>query len=131
MACSSLVQLAAGPCPADALEPHLDTLLSSLLPNLQHQHSRVRLAALEALHALVLKGLRHRDLEERVAPAVQPLAHDHAGGVRTALFASVAQWLGAAAGSSGLAGAESAVAGRTRWVTLRLRFAGQRLVESE
>lgn len=93
-ACGAVASLADGSCPAQALEPHLDALLSSLLPDLQHQHSRVRLEALGALNSLVLKGLRCQALQERVAPAVQPLVHDHAVSVRTALFASAAAWMG-------------------------------------
>ncbi|GAB4823764.1 hypothetical protein N2152v2_010810 [Parachlorella kessleri] len=94
--CTAVATLAVGSgCRSEALEPQLDPLLSSLLPLLQHQHSRVRLAALEALHALVMRGLRYEALQEQVAPAVRPLVHDHAGSVRAALFASAARWMGA------------------------------------
>ncbi len=94
VACNSLVMLASSNCDSQSLEPHLDALLSALLPNLQHQHSRVRLAALEALHALVMTGLRYQVMEERVAPAMQPLVHDHAANVRATVFVSSALWMG-------------------------------------
>ena len=96
MGCTAVASLAVcSGCSSEALEPQRDPLLSSLLPLLQHQHSRVRLAALDALHALVMRGLGYEALQEKVAPAVHPLVHDHAGSVRAALFASAAQWMGA------------------------------------
>ena len=60
-ACAAVAQLAGcAAIPSEALEPQLECLLAALLPLLQHQHSRVRLAALEALHSLVLRGLRRQ-----------------------------------------------------------------------
>lgn len=41
--------------PLTALESQHETLLASLLPNLSHQHSRVRSATLTALDILVSK----------------------------------------------------------------------------
>ena len=63
---------------------------------LSHQHSRVRLAALQALHALVQAGMPLALMEEAVLAAVCPLAADHAPNVRAALFDYAAQWAGAA-----------------------------------
>lgn len=42
-------------CPASALEAYDEQLLTGLLGVLSHQHSRVRMTALVALNALVLK----------------------------------------------------------------------------
>ncbi len=42
-------------CPADKLEASDERLLTGLLAVLGHQHSRVRITALSALNALVLK----------------------------------------------------------------------------
>lgn len=41
--------------PADAIRSQHDDLLPSLLPNLSHQHSRVRASSLAALDTLVIK----------------------------------------------------------------------------
>lgn len=80
--------------PAALPPPLLHPLAAVLAANLAHQHSRVRLAALQALHALVQHGLPLAVMEEVVLPAVRPLAHDHAPALRAALFSCAAQWGG-------------------------------------
>lgn len=80
------------PLPSALLQP----LALALTDSLSHQHSRVRLAALQALHSLVQAGMPMALMDEAVLPAVRPLAADHAPGVRAALFDCAAQWAGAA-----------------------------------
>lgn len=82
----------------------LQPLVAALAANLAHQHSRVRGASLQAVHALVQRGMSQAVLEEGVLPAVRPLAHDHAPAIRAALFACVAQWAGAALPPAGQGG---------------------------
>ena len=78
-----------------ALHPHAEALLAAMLPVLAHQHSRVRAAALGALHSLVTQGAVPREmLEQRVVPAVAALALDHVPQLRASLFCCAAQWLG-------------------------------------
>lgn len=69
-------------------------LVLALAVNLGHQHSRVRLASLQALDALVQHGTPLALLQEHVLPAVLPLAHDHAPAIRATLFSAAAQWAG-------------------------------------
>lgn len=76
-------------------------LVLALAADLTHQHSRVRLASLHALHALVQGGLPLAVMEEAVLPAVRPLPADHAPGVRAALFSCAAQWSGCGLAASG------------------------------
>jgi dynein assembly factor 5 len=71
----------------------------ALLPNLLHQHSRVRLAVLAGLRALVLSGLPAGMLESQVAPAIQQLSADHTASVREAYYAALAAWLDCGADS--------------------------------
>ncbi len=52
--CSAIANLCKQ-LPSDALRPQHDALLASLLPNLGHQHSRVRMSTLAALDTLVTK----------------------------------------------------------------------------
>lgn len=52
--CSAIANLCKQ-LPSDALRPQHDALLASLLPNLGHQHSRVRVSTLAALDTLVTK----------------------------------------------------------------------------
>ena len=69
--------------------------LQALLPNLGHQHSRVRLVVIEALGKLVLAGCVPAGLvESLVCPALRPVAYDRTPAVREALFSAVAGWLG-------------------------------------
>ena len=93
-ACSAVAALADLQAPAQLPAELLAPLAGALAANLSHQHSRVRLAALHALHALVLWGVPTAVMEEIILPAVRPLAYDHAPAVRAALFASAAQWAG-------------------------------------
>ena len=52
--CSAITNLCKQ-MPADAIRSQHDNLLPSLLPNLSHQHSRVRASSLAALDTLVAK----------------------------------------------------------------------------
>jgi hypothetical protein len=92
-------------------------LVAVLASNLAHQHSRVRLASLQALHALVQKGMPLAVMQEHVLPAVRPLAHDHATGVRAALFSCAAQLAGSrlAAGAAEAAGDDGRAANQCRF----------------
>lgn len=74
--------------------PLLEPLVAALTAALAHQHSRVRLAALQALSALVQRGMPLALMQEAVLPAVRPLAQDHAPAIRAALFGCAAQWAG-------------------------------------
>lgn len=111
-ACGCLVALApvAG---APVLERHAEPLLTALVANLGHAHSRVRLASVQALDALVAAGVPGRLIESLVAPGVKAMPADRAPNVREAFFRAVAHWLGFAAGAgSGAAGqGEAAAAG--------------------
>jgi dynein assembly factor 5 len=68
--------------------------MQAIVPNLSHQHSKVRLAALSGLRELVLSGLPAGLLDSQVAPAVKPLTFDHTASVREAHYAALAAWLG-------------------------------------
>ncbi|KAF6256970.1 armadillo-type protein [Scenedesmus sp. NREL 46B-D3] len=92
-AAAALVALA-GRLPAGALEDQAERLLQALLPSLAHQHSKVRLAVLSGLRALVLSGLPAGMVHSQLAPAVKPLTFDRAAAVREAYYAALASWLG-------------------------------------
>lgn len=80
--------------PPAALEGAAEQLLAALLSSLLHQHSKVRLAILAAMDALVSSGISRDLLQKTLVPGVKPLAHDHAPAVRLALFSAAAHWLG-------------------------------------
>ncbi|GIL76851.1 hypothetical protein Vretifemale_6386 [Volvox reticuliferus] len=94
------VETAAARMPFDALAPEVERLLNSLAPNLQHQHSRVRLSAIQALDALVVAGAPMVMVEGVVVPALRPVGHDRAQPVREAAFSALARWMGYRAGAS-------------------------------
>ncbi|KAG2454165.1 hypothetical protein HYH02_001200 [Chlamydomonas schloesseri] len=96
---------------SEALEPAAERLLVSLAPNLQHQHSRVRLAAIQALDALVGAGTPMSLVEGSVVPALRPVGHDRAQQVREAAFAALARWMGYNDHSGGGAAAPAIDAG--------------------
>lgn len=81
-----------------SLSPHClprPLLPQSLLPNLQHQHSRVRLSVIEALGALVSRGcVPPSVVEATVVPALRAITYDRAPAVREAVFVAAAAWLG-------------------------------------
>lgn len=64
------------------------------MPNLSHQHSKVRLATLSGLKHLVLSGLPAGLMNSQVAPAIKPLTFDHTASVREAYYQALASWLG-------------------------------------
>ncbi|KAF8068179.1 Dnaaf5 [Scenedesmus sp. PABB004] len=100
--------------PPRRLEDQAERLLQSLLPNLAHQHSKVRLAMLAGLRSLVLSGLPAGAVGGTLAPALRPLAFDHSPSVRESYYAALAAWLGCAAQPAARAadgGAEAAGAG--------------------
>ncbi|DBA86358.1 TPA: hypothetical protein ACH3X2_005589 [Trebouxia sp. C0005] len=92
--CSAIANLCKQ-LPSDALRPQHDALLASLLPNLGHQHSRVRVSTLAALDTLVTKGVSEQAMVQVIAPAVKPLVCDRASAVKEQCFAAVGSWLGA------------------------------------
>lgn len=65
-----------------------------MLPNLSHQHSKVRLAILSGLRSLVLSGLPAGLMDKTLAPVIKPLAFDRAVAVREVYYAALASWLG-------------------------------------
>lgn len=81
-------------CPQQPTGVMLSAPLQALLPNMAHQHSKVRLALLSGLRALVLSGLPAGLVQSQLAPAIKPLTFDRAGAVREAYYAAVASWLG-------------------------------------
>jgi hypothetical protein len=93
-ACTSVGKLAALAAPAGLPAALQQPLVQALVANLAHQHSRVRLVSLQALHSLVQLGMPLALMQEHVLPAVRPLAHDHSPVVRSALFSSVSLWAG-------------------------------------
>ncbi|KAG2432604.1 hypothetical protein HXX76_008944 [Chlamydomonas incerta] len=94
----------------EALEPAAERLLGSLAPNLQHQHSRVRLAAIQALDALVGAGTPMSLVEEAVVPALRPVGHDRSQQVREAAFLALARWMGHSAAGTGTGATAAATA---------------------
>lgn len=105
-ACTAVAALVGLAAPTGLPSSLQQPLVAVLASNLAHPHSRVRLASLQALHALVQQGMPLAVMQEDVLPAVRPLAHDHAPGVRAALFSFAAQWAGSrlvsrAAGAAG------------------------------
>jgi len=94
-AAAALAALAAKLSPA-ALEAPAERLLQVLVGGLGHPHSRVRLALLSALDALLASGAVQQSLVESIVVAgVRPLASDRAVAVREAFFAALARWMGA------------------------------------
>lgn len=95
-ACTSITHLASLASPAQEPLPALvlKPLVVALVADLAHQHSRVRLAALHALSALVQRGMPLALMQEGILPALRPLAQDHVPAVRGALFGCVARWAG-------------------------------------
>ncbi|GLC36173.1 HEAT repeat-containing protein 2 [Pleodorina starrii] len=88
------IETAASRLPLDALAPEFERLLNSLAPNLQHQHSRVRLSSIQALDALVAAGAPMALVEDAVVTALRPVGHDRAQPVREAAFAALSRWMG-------------------------------------
>jgi hypothetical protein len=75
--------------------------LQVLAAGLAHPHSRVRLALLSALDALMASGAAGQPLVEGlVVPGARPLAADRAPAVREALFSALAVWMGAGAAAT-------------------------------
>ncbi|KAG1655968.1 hypothetical protein FOA52_009395 [Chlamydomonas sp. UWO 241] len=94
-ACACCVSLA-GRAPPGVVEASSEKLLGAVLPNLGHQHSRVRLSVIEALEALIVgRCIPAALVRDTAAPALRPVAYDRAPAVREALFAALARWLGA------------------------------------
>lgn len=86
------------------MHAHVEPLLGASLQNLNHQHSRVRLAALRAVGSLmrcVTGADALKIFAERVAPAVRVVTHDRTGSVRKARCEVIARWIDAAPRSLG------------------------------
>ncbi|KAF1335701.1 hypothetical protein FI667_g1163, partial [Globisporangium splendens] len=72
----------------------LGAIVKPMVTNLGHQHSRVRVGALQALEALIPCGSDAlvELMKEVVLPAVSKVVFDHAGSVRKQLVLMLATW---------------------------------------
>ncbi len=68
--------------------------MQALLPNLGHQHSRVRLAIAQAVGAVVQAGIPAGLMQTLVAPGVRPLVFDRSAQVRETFMTQLAAWMG-------------------------------------
>jgi len=78
----------------EAVQAHVEGLLGALVGASQHQHSRVRQAAVDATVPLVSAAEPDDKTLSAVAAGLGPLTQDHAPGVRAAAFRALAAWLG-------------------------------------
>ncbi|KAK9789028.1 hypothetical protein WJX73_005760 [Symbiochloris irregularis] len=90
--CQAVLGLAKRAEDAFPAEP-LGALISSLVANTTHQHSRTRLASLTAIQALVQPGAPESLITATVVPAMNQLAVDAAVNVRSACFEAIHAWL--------------------------------------
>ncbi|KAG7393600.1 HEAT repeat-containing protein 2 [Phytophthora pseudosyringae] len=74
----------------------IGTIVRPMVVNLGHQHSRVRVCALQALEAAVPCGSEALPelMKEVLLPAVSKVVFDHAPSVRKQLVITLAAWLG-------------------------------------
>lgn len=74
----------------------IGTIVRPMVVNLSHQHSRVRVCALQALEAAVPCGSEALPelIKEVLLPAVNKVIFDHAPSVRRQLVITLAAWLG-------------------------------------
>ncbi|ETI37684.1 hypothetical protein, variant 1 [Phytophthora nicotianae] len=74
----------------------IGTIVRPMVVNLSHQHSRVRVCALQALDAAVPCGSEALPelMKEVLLPAVSKVVFDHAPSVRKQLVCMLAAWLG-------------------------------------
>ncbi|KAG6974883.1 hypothetical protein JG687_00000115 [Phytophthora cactorum] len=74
----------------------IGTIVRPMVVNLSHQHSRVRVCALQALEAAVPCGSEALPelITEVLLPAVSKVVFDHASSVRKQLVSTLAAWLG-------------------------------------
>ena len=88
------IRTVAGPggVPRDVLSPRVKTILAAILPDCQHRHSQVRLAALSAASAL-FPAATPLVAADTLAPGVRPLCADRTPAVRAAFHAALADWL--------------------------------------
>ena len=77
---------------ANALKKHARALCAAVLPDARHRHSQTRLSCLRAVSSLV-PFLTVADMEELVAPGLQPMCADRTPGVRLALHEALARWM--------------------------------------
>ena len=75
-----------------ALKKHARALCAAVLPDARHRHSQTRLSCLRAVSSLV-PFLSVADMEELVAPGLQPMCADRTPGVRLALHEALARWM--------------------------------------
>ncbi|GMH41563.1 hypothetical protein BSKO_09473 [Bryopsis sp. KO-2023] len=80
--------------PSETVEPKSKELVKSVMGASGHQHSRVRVACLQALDALVLKGVSAGVVADIIGPGVENLAVDQSKQVRKACFEFLAGWMG-------------------------------------
>ncbi|KAJ7555166.1 hypothetical protein O6H91_05G024700 [Diphasiastrum complanatum] len=78
----------------DRLKDNVEQVLRVLLLNINHTHSRVRMAVLQAMDAVIGCGLPAGVIAEDLAPMVRVLAFDHSQSVRELFFICVARWQG-------------------------------------
>ena len=76
----------------NALKKHARALCAAVLPDARHRHSQTRLSCLRAVSSLV-PFLTVADMEELVAPGLQPMCADRTPGVRLALHEALARWM--------------------------------------
>ena len=67
-------------------------MCAAVLPDARHRHSQTRLSCLRAVSSLV-PFLTVADMEELVAPGLQPMCADRTPGVRLALHEALARWM--------------------------------------
>lgn len=74
----------------------IGTIVRPIVVNLSHQHSRVRMCALQALEAVVPCGSEAllELMKEELLPAISKVIFDHAPSVRKQLTITLASWLG-------------------------------------
>ncbi|KAG7401636.1 HEAT repeat-containing protein 2 [Phytophthora boehmeriae] len=73
----------------------IGTIVKPMVGNLGHQHSRVRVCALQALEAAVPCGLEALPelIKEVLLPSISKVVFDHAPSVRKQLMITLASWL--------------------------------------
>jgi dynein assembly factor 5, axonemal len=82
--------------PVGSLEAEMPKLLEAITGTFHHAHSRVRLAAIDALSNLIQRTpVSEAQLSEQVVPSVRTLALDRSSSIRIATLHSTAIWLGA------------------------------------
>lgn len=92
-ACVELLLNVAKVCP-EALKFNVKKILSSLIQNLNHQHSKVRCVTVNGIDQLVRCGTDHLEnaMNEMIVPALKKLLFDRTASVRKELVLLLASW---------------------------------------